>query len=129
MMNMYRVISPAFNKDNVLFFLLMYLLGITNIVFEPWNGSRLWMTIELFADLYALCLFISLFPAQIQRFVRLSAAMIAYILSIIDMGCYVRLGMPITPMLLQLVLQTNAREAQEALSTYIDLHMLASPLL
>lgn len=129
MMNMNRIISYAFNKENVLFFLLMYLLGITNIVFEPWNGSRFWMSFELFADLYILCVFIRLFPSQLQRFIRFSFAIVAYVPAIIDMGCYVRLDMPITPMLLQLVLQTNAREAQEALSTYVNLHMFASPLL
>ena len=107
----------------------MYLLGITNIVFEPWNGSRFWMSFELFADLYILCVFIRLFPSQLQRFIRFSFAIVAYVPAIIDMGCYVRLDMPITPMLLQLVLQTNAREAQEALSTYVNLHMFASPLL
>ena len=129
MMNMNRIISYAFNKENLIFFLLMYLLGITNIVFEPWNGSRFWMAFELFSDLCLLCTFISLFPSQLQRFFRLSFAIVAYVLSIIDIGCYVRLDMPITPMFLQLVLQTNAREAQEALSTYINLRMLASPLL
>ena len=44
------------------------------------------------------------------------------------MACYVRLGMPITPILLQLALQSNTREATEALVNYLDWKMVCSPL-
>lgn len=50
-----------FQKENILFFFLMYLLGLTSIIFELWNGSRFWMTFELFFDLYIYSLFVFLF--------------------------------------------------------------------
>lgn len=128
-MSLLKKLFFPIDRKNLLFFLLMYFLGITSIVFEPWNGSRFWMAFELFADLYLLCAFINLFPLKTQKGLLNFVAIIAYVLSVIDMACYVRIDMPITPMLLQLVFQTNSREAQEALNTYLDVQMLASPLL
>ena len=38
-----------------MFFLFMYMLGATCILFEPWGGcSRFWSFFELFFDLYVL---------------------------------------------------------------------------
>lgn len=117
-----------FKRENVLFFSLMYLLGLTSIVFEPWNGSRFWMTFELLFDLYIYSLFIFLFPLRYRHYVRCASAFFFYVLAVIDMACYVRLDMPITPILLQLLLQSNTREATEALGSYLDSKMLWSPL-
>ena len=91
----------------------MYLLGLTSIIFELWNGSRFWMTFELFFDLYIYSLFVFLFSNKYRYYIRLISVFVFYLLSIIDMACYVRLGMPITPILLQLALQSNTREATE----------------
>lgn len=106
----------------------MYLLGLTSIIFELWNGSRFWMFFELFFDLYIYCLFIFLYPLKYRLYIRCTSAFCFYILAIIDMACYVRLDMPITPILLQLLLQSNAREATETLTSYFDCKMLCSPL-
>ena len=111
-----------------LFFGLMYLVGATSVVFEPWNGSRFWMLFELFADVYAVCLLLMLLPSRWRGVGRVVCAAATYLLSVIDMACYVRVGMPITPMLVQLALQTNGREATEALVAYADWRMLLSPL-
>lgn len=117
-----------FQKENILFFFLMYLLGLTSIIFELWNGSRFWMTFELFFDLYIYSLFVFLFSNKYRYYIRLISVFVFYLLSIIDMACYVRLGMPITPILLQLALQSNTREATEALVNYLDWKMVCSPL-
>lgn len=111
-----------------LFFALMYLVGATSVVFEPWNGSRFWMLFELFADLYVVCLLLMLLPSRWRGVGRVVCAAATYLLSAVDMACYVRVGMPITPMLVQLVMQTNGREATEALVAYADGRMLLSPL-
>ena len=125
---MIELLFRPFQKENILFFFLMYLLGLTSIIFELWNGSRFWMVFELFFDLYIYCLFICLFPLKYRLYIRCTSAFCFYILAIIDMACYVRLDMPITPILLQLLLQSNAREATEALTSYFDCKMLCSPL-
>ena len=111
-----------------LFFALMYLVGATSVGFEPWNGSRFWMLFELFADLYVVCLLLMLLPSRWRGAGRVVCAAATYLLSAVDMACYVRVGMPITPMLVQLVMQTNGREATEALVAYADGRMLLSPL-
>lgn len=130
-MNIYRMVEllfRPFKKENILFFFLMYLLGLTGIIFEVWNGSRFWMTFELFFDLYIYSLLIFLIPFKYRHYVRWISAFCFYIVAIIDMACYVRLGMPITPILVQLALQSNTREATEALESYLDWGMLCSPL-
>lgn len=119
--------SPL-NKESAIFFFFMYLLGLTNIVFEPWNGSRFWMCFELFADLYLLCAFLLVFPAKVRHGLRIALAIVFYFLSLVDMACYVRLQTPITPMLVQLLLQSNWRESTEALNSYLNLEMLHSPV-
>lgn len=116
-------LGMPFVKGNFVFFILMYLLGLTNIILEPWNGSRFWMSLELFSDLYFLCLFLLVFSNKHRQWIRYILAFIFYLLSVVDMACYVRLSMPIAPMLLQLVLQSSIREAKEALASYIDLNM------
>ena len=123
-----HILSKPLTGGNQFYFLLMYLLGLTGIVCEPWNGSRFWMIFELFADLYLFCALLRLMPEKYRHSLRLATAGLFYLLSAIDMGCYVRLGMPITPMLLQLALQSNVREASEALSAYLDASMLWSAL-
>lgn len=123
-----HILSKPLTGGNQLYFLLMYLLGLTGIVCEPWNGSRFWMSFELFSDLYLFCALLRLMPERYRHCLRLATATFFYLLSAVDMACYVRLGMPITPMLLQLALQSNTREAGEALSSYLDAAMLWSPL-
>lgn len=123
-----HILSKPLTGGNQLYFLLMYLLGLTGIVCEPWNGSRFWMSFELFSDLYLFCALLRLMPERYRHCLRLATATFFYLLSAVDMACYVRLGMPITPMLLQLALQSNTREAGEALSSYLDAAILWSPL-
>ena len=69
-----------------------------------------------------------MFSNKYRYYIRLISVFVFYLLSIIDMACYVRLGMPITPILLQLALQSNTREATEALVNYLDWKMVCSPL-
>ena len=44
-----HILSKPLTGGNQLYFLLMYLLGLTGIICEPWNGSRFWMSFELFS--------------------------------------------------------------------------------
>ena len=97
-------------------------------MFEPWNGSRFWMCFELFADLYLLCALLLVFPTKVRNYLQKALAIFFYFLALIDMACYVRLQTPITPMLLQLLLQSNWRESSEALNSYLNIGMLFSPL-
>lgn len=126
--NIIRFLSAPIGNGNALFFILMYLSGLTNIIFEPWNGSRVWMSLELFSDLYLLCAFLLLIPDRMRHCARIILAVFFYLLSAIDMACYVRLSVPITPTLLQLLLQSNMREAGETLGSYMTGDMFGIPL-
>ena len=118
-------------KDNILFFTFMYILGAICIVFEPlaWYGSRLWSLLELCIDTYFLCLFISLFPKKVKGILRAFLYIILYVVAIIDMTCYVRLGMGILPIYYQTFVQSNLNETTEMLETYLSTSIILSPLL
>ena len=118
-------------RDNILFFTFMYLLGAICIIFEPlsWYGSRLWSLLELYIDDYFLCLFICLFPKKVKGTVRGFLYVILYIVAIIDMTCYVRLGMGILPIYYQTFVQSNWNETTEMLETYLSSSIILSPLL
>lgn len=118
-------------KDNILFFTFMYILGAICIVFEPlaWYGSRLWSLLELCIDTYFLCLFISLFPKRVKGIFRAFLYIILYVVAIIDMTCYVRLGMGILPIYYQTFVQSNLNETTEMLDTYLSTSIILSPLL
>lgn len=118
-------------KDNILFFTFMYILGAICIVFEPlaWYGSRLWSLLELCIDTYFLCLFISLFPKRVKGVLRAFLYIILYVVAIIDMTCYVRLGMGILPIYYQTFVQSNLNETTEMLETYLSPSIILSPLL
>lgn len=62
-------------KDNASFFFFMYLIGILVSYAElPTNNpdaavySNLWL--ELFLDLYVICIILTLFPLKIRRWIR-----------------------------------------------------------
>ena len=118
-------------KDNILFFTFMYILGAICIVFEPlaWYGSRLWSLLELCIDIFFLCLFISLFPKRVKGIFRAFLYIILYVVAIIDMTCYVRLGMGILPIYYQTFVQSNLNETTEMLETYLSTSIILSPLL
>ena len=118
-------------KDNILFFTFMYILGAICIVFEPlaWYGSRLWSLLELCIDTYFLCLFISLFPKRVKGIFIAFLYIILYVVAIIDMTCYVRLGMGILPIYYQTFVQSNLNETTEMLETYLSTSIILSPLL
>lgn len=116
------------NGSNCAFYFFMFLLGCTNIIFEPYNGSRFWGIIELFSDIYLLCALLLLFHHKWRFAMQTLCAIIAYPLSLIDMACFVKMSTPITSMMLQLLLQSNQREISETICAYTDWRLLLSPL-
>lgn len=115
--------------QNAVFFVFLYALGAVCIVFEPWNGSRFWSLFELYFDLYLVCAFLLLIPKGVRRWVKGILAVFLYLVAIVDMALYVRLGAPIVPIFLQMALQSNLQESSEALRAYLNWGMLWSPLL
>ena len=118
-------------KDNASFFFFMYLIGILVSYAElPTNNpdaavySNLWL--ELFLDLYIICIILTLFPLKIRRWIRAFLYIIAYGTSLTDLFCWVKFQSTLNPSMLLLVGETDEREASEFFSSYFTSDLIFS---
>ena len=86
--------------------------------------SNLWL--ELFFDLYIICLLLSLIPLKVRRWIRALLYVIAYATSITDLFCWVKFQSTLNPSMLLLVGETDGREAGEFFSSYMTTDILFS---
>ena len=116
---------------NIYFFTFMYALGALCIIvttereYAPFFYK---LFFELFFDLYILCCFLTLLPSRFRLFSSWALAIILYILAIIDMFCFVKLGSAFSPGMLQLVRETTPQESEEFFSSYISPSIILSPI-
>ena len=118
-------------KDNASFFFFMYLIGILVSYAElPANNpdaavyGNLWL--ELFLDLYVICIILTLFPLKIRRWIRAFLYIIAYCTSLTDLFCWVKFQSTLNPSMLLLVGETDEREASEFFSSYFTSDLIFS---
>ena len=118
-------------KDNASFFFFMYLIGILVSYAElPTNNpnaavySNLWL--ELFLDLYVICIILTLFPLKIRRWIRAFLYIIAYCTCLTDLFCWVKFQSTLNPSMLLLVGETDEREASEFFSSYFTSDLIFS---
>ncbi len=115
---------------NGMFLPFMYILGIVvGIVEVPnWKGAHIYGNIwlELFIDLYAICIILAFIPARIRRWCHHLIYIIAYTLALIDVFCWEKFSSTISPSMLLLVSETTGNEASEFLSTYITPDLFAT---
>ena len=115
---------------NGMFFLTMYLLGvITEILTLPNTKhahlySNLWL--EMFLDVYAACVVLTVLPRRVRWWVRRIAYFVLYASTVADVFCFVKFNSTLTPTMLLLVGETDAREAEEFLSSYLSADVLFS---
>ena len=125
-----RAFTPI--RVNFAFFVFMFLLGYACTQLEVPNkkgyGPYALAPIEMFLDIYVVCLILSFIPIKIRRWIRPTMYAILYPVSIIDMYCFVRFGSTLTPTMLLLVGETNSSEASEFFSTYLDWSLLLTPI-
>lgn len=121
-----KVLAPlrAFPR----FAVFMYLLGLVSLMVVH-QGGRHVSVFELVVDVYVVCLVLYMLPKRVARVVKALFAIIAYGLALVDMYCFCRLGAPINASLLRLCLETNQREAAEALASYVSLTSLPFPVI
>ena len=110
------------------FVLFMYLLGLISLMIIH-QGGRHVSVFELLVDIYILCLILWLLPSKIALWAKRLFYVIAYSLALVDMFCYCRLGAPISAALLRVCLETNQREATEALTSYVTLSSISFPVI
>lgn len=114
--------------QNGLFFFFIYLLGLACIFIVNQGGKGL-NAIELFFDVYLLCAVLCIFPEKVRRGVKYVLSIFLYGLAMVDVWCYSNLGSGITPMLVSDIVNTNSREAGEALSNFLTFKSIFSPVL
>ena len=118
-------------RVNAAFFVFMFVLGYLCTQTEirlhlkgakPYDLSAT----ELFFDLYALCVLLTLIPQKIRIWIRGIIAFILYAVALIDMFCYVHFESTLTPTMLMLFFETTGREAGEFLDSYLGWDLITS---
>lgn len=111
-------------RRNLPFFLFMYVLGVlVSVLTFNWDhpsrfyGNTWW---ELFLDLYVVCLILALFPKKVRRWLRGAIYAVLYGLALVDVYCYQSFGSTITPSMLMLVGETDAREAGDFFTSLLS---------
>lgn len=83
---------------------------------------------ELFLDTYILTLLVTLVPLKIRKYVRWIILCFLYLIAIVDLFCFTRLGTGISPNIIQLILETSKQESSEFFNSYITLDIFKSPI-
>lgn len=106
-------------RKNAVFFGFMYLLFVLCFYAEPGVNASSLRYAELYVDLFAVCLVLGLLPRRLRRWLRSVLAVFLFVVTLADCFVYSRFDSPLTPTMLQLVLETDPREAGEFLDTYL----------
>ena len=134
--NIFKWIGWLFSpiQKNGAFFFFMFLLGYlcTQLEIMPYylrdRGAKPYelSVPELFLDIYAVCLVLTLLPRKLRLFVKALLYIFLYGVAVVDMYCYERFESTLTPTMLMLVGETTAQEAQEFLSGYLSWDVVTS---
>ena len=84
--------------------------------------------LELFLDLYVLCVLLTILPRKIRKWVRILLCVVLYAVAIVDVYCFVKFDSTLTPTMLLLVGETNSHEAREFLQTHLTADMFLGPV-
>ena len=89
-------------RNNCFFYIATFCLFSISILFiEYGRCSRMRAGLEVFFDLYLLCVFVSLFPEKIRKYIKYFIFSLLFIIGIIDMICYKTMGIAMSPNILQ----------------------------
>ena len=116
-------------SSNPLWFVFIYVLGGVCNALVLWNGSRKIGFFQLFIDLYVLTTIITFLPLKIRKIVKILLSIFFCLISVVDLFCFYRFHLPISPTLLHIFFQTSRSEAIEALKSYIIVDSTTYPAL
>ena len=124
------ITSPL--KMNAAFMVFMYTLGLV-CTYAVVPAKRGWHAYEqapeeLFVDVAALTVLLWLLPRRVAPWLKRVFYVVAYVLAIIDVYCFVKFDTTITPTMLLLVGETNKGEATEFLASYLSADIIFSRL-
>lgn len=117
---------------NAAFLVFMYTLGLV-CTYAVVPDKRGWHAYELapeelFFDVVLLCIVLWVLPKVVSRWAKRVFYVIAYLLAIVDVYCFVKFDTTITPTMLLLVGETNKGEATEFLESYLSTDIIFSRL-
>lgn len=119
-------------EANLAFFVFMYVLGLvcSYAVVPAKRGYHVYelAPAELFFDVGVLCALLCILPGRMRIWVRRLFYVIAYVLAVVDVYCFVKFDTTITPTMLLLVGETDGREAAEFLNSYLSADIIVSRL-
>ncbi len=108
----------------------MYVLGVVCewLTLPHTRGAKIYDNIylELFFDLYLLCVILTLLPNKIRTWVRRIFYVVLYTIAVVDIFCFVKFDSTLTPSMLMLIGETDSREAGEFLRSYLSAEVLFS---
>ena len=117
-------------KRNIAFLVFMYALGIITAyaVLPETRNAKIYehLFTELLVDVGVLFLLLSILPQKISVWVKRVCYVVAYVVALIDVYCFVKFDSTITPTMLLLVGETNGQEATEFLRSYLSADILFS---
>lgn len=118
-------------KENCTFFIFLYATGIFSTLLPGIILNTKLLRISFFTwffDIYILCAFLVVFKLKIRKILRSVIAVIFYLLSIIDTFCIITHNTNFNSEILNLILDTNEREASEYIHQYLGTQILISPI-
>lgn len=115
---------------NPRFFVFMYALGCICAwaTLPNARGAKLYdnLYLELFLDIYALSAVLAVLPRKAMIVVRAVMYVALYLTAIVDVYCFVKFQSTLTPTMLQLVGETDSREAGEFVRSCVSPEVLLS---
>lgn len=109
----------------------MYILGsicILTIYNQIYTNGQIKMLGELFLDTYILTFLVTIIPIKIRKYVKWIILCFLYLIAIVDLFCFSRIGTGISPNIIQLILETNKQESSEFFNSYITFGIFKSPI-
>lgn len=119
-----KFLSLAFApiRRNANFFAFMYILGVITalVTLPPKHDLYDNLYLELFFDIYTVCIILALIPRKIRFWVRGILYFTLYATAIADVYCYVNFDSTLTPSMLMLVGETNGSEASNFIAACLS---------
>ena len=122
--NIKKFLTLAFEplRRNANFAIFMYILGVLCAVVTLGKHQQLYdnLFLELFTDIYVVCILLALIPKKIRFCIRGVLYIILYMVAIADVYCFVNFSSTLNPSMLMLVGETNPEETKNFVSACLS---------
>lgn len=129
-----QVLSLVFRpiRTNGAFFVFMYVLGVVCawLTLPANRNAHLYENLypELLVDVYAVCVVLTLLPVCVRRWTRRVLYVVLYAVAVVDVYCFWKFESTLTPTMLLLVAETDAREMGDFFRSYLSTEVVFGPV-